>query len=117
MGAPGAKNVVVRTGKSPSAFDRKRPRDEIAGVVIRRRTQLCRRVIAMIEQIVDLHEQLHSLLHLIMRSEVHHAIAGREPRSQIVTYRLVDPNCFRCPRAKDRPTASKSRSIEIFEVG
>src|SRR6202042_1290525 len=58
--------------------------DEIAVVVERRRAQLRRVVVAVVEQVVDLEIKLYSLRHLVMRPQIHHAVAGGIPWPKII---------------------------------
>src|SRR5262249_40157110 len=62
----------------------KRPRDETAGIVIWRGAELRRRVITMIEQVIDLNEETHVLLRLILSPRVQHSIAGRKSGAEVV---------------------------------
>src|SRR5205823_960888 len=58
--------------------------NEIMSIVVWRRSQLCGRIVTMIEQIVDLHENLRTRLHLVMRSKIQDSIPGRKSLSEVV---------------------------------
>ena len=67
-----------------------RPGNEITGIVERRRVQLRRGVITMIEYVIDLDKEPQVFYNLIMRSHVGYAVAGRKAGAQIVdSIRLI----------------------------
>ncbi len=67
-----------------SAHGRERPRDERTLVGKSRRSQLSRRVVVMVEEVVNSYEQLNTVLQLVPCREVHNPIAGRRSRPEIV---------------------------------
>src|SRR5579872_698316 len=60
------------------------PGNEVLVIIVRRGTKLRGRVVPLVEQIIDLHEKLRSLLHLVVRSKVHDGIARRKPLPEVV---------------------------------
>src|SRR5580692_8755665 len=82
--SPGRKKSRVANREISAGCGWKGPRKKISGIVIRRGTKLRRSVVAVVEQVVDLDEELNPLLHLIMRSDIHHSITGREALSQVI---------------------------------
>jgi hypothetical protein len=76
-GGGSKREIPVRGG-------RKRTRDKVPRIVIRRDAELPGRVVMAIEQVVNLREELEARAHLVVSAQVRNSIAGRRSRPEIV---------------------------------